>query len=314
MIRELLVHLPSPSRDDFKVEGFRFRPVAGQNARTSVAIVAGLNGHELAQMHVAAQLVNFLTLRQQTDPNFILGDILIVPAVNTFGFNMGERHWPLDKTDINAMFPGYHLGETTQRIAHQLFESVKGVTWGVELEDRRDQYDCMPYVRMIKSGFEDVQAANYFGLQFAHYRDFLPSDAGSLQYNWAVWGSKSYGLVFGNKQQIHRESTQQLLDALIRFLAKIGAIQTDIFSGYATNIVTQESITLIPAQRAGVFEPRQAVGSFVQKGDVLGKVFDALDGSLKEKLYAPVDGLVTCHYHYPLIYQNTIAYRMISIG
>ena len=29
-----------------------------------------------------------------------------------------------------------------------------------------------------------------------------------------MWETKSYGLVFGNKQQIHRESTHQLLDAL----------------------------------------------------------------------------------------------------
>ncbi|HQR96382.1 MAG: M14 family metallopeptidase [Gammaproteobacteria bacterium] len=314
MTRQPLVRLASPSRDAYQVDGFRFQTQDKKDSQTSVAIVAGLNGHELAQMHVAAQLVNFLKVRQEADPSFITGDILVVPAVNTFGFNMGERHWPLDKTDINAMFPGFDAGETTQRIAHQLFEQVKGFEWGVELEDRRDQYDCMPYVRMIKSGFEDAQAAKYFGLQFAHYRDFVPSDAGSLQYNWSVWETKSYGLVFGNKQQIHRDSTHQLLDALIRFLAKIGAIRTQIFSGYDTNIVTQEAITLIPAQRAGVFEPRQSVGSFVQKGDLLGKVFDALDGSLKEKIYAPVDGLVTCHYHYPLIYQNTIAYRMISIG
>jgi predicted deacylase len=75
----------------------------------------------------------------------------------------------------------------------------------------------------------------------------------------------------------------------------------------------QESITLVPAQYAGIFEARHPVGEFVKKGDLLGKIFDSLDGSLREKLYAPVDGVVTCRYHYPLIYQNTIAYRMISI-
>jgi len=313
MTRHTLVNLASPSRDAFRVEGFRFAPRQHNDADTSVAIVAGLNGHELAQMHAAAQLVNFLQTHQAEDPHFITGEILIVPAVNTFGFNMGERHWPLDKTDINAMFPGFDQGETTQRIAHHLFEHLKGFEWGIELEDRRDQYDCMPYVRMINSGFEDKKAASYFGLQFAHHRDFVPSDAGSLQYNWSVWHTKSYGLVFGNKQQIDNHTTHQILDSLIRFLAKVGAIRSKIFEGYATNIITQDAITLIPSQRAGVFEPRQRVGSFVKKGDLLGKVFDALDGSVREKIYAPVDGLITCHYHYPLIYQNTIAYRMISI-
>jgi predicted deacylase len=226
---------------------------------------------------------------------------------------MGERHWPLDKTDINAMFPGFDQGETSQRIAHHLFEQIKEVEWGVELEDRRDYYDCMPYVRLINSGFEAREAAAYFGLQFAHLRDFCPADAGSLQYNWAVWNTKTFGLSFGQKRQVESKTTHQILDALIRFLAKIGAIRTDIFEGYKTNLIEQSAITLVAAQQAGIFEARHPVGEFVKKGDLLGKIFDSLDGSLREKLYAPVDGMVTCRYHYPLIYQNTIAYRMISI-
>lgn len=313
MNRQTLFRLASPSRDDLHVEGFRFS-ARGQENMTSVAIVAGINGHELAQMHAAAQLVNFLKEREASDPSFITGEILIIPAVNTFGFNMGERHWPLDKTDINAMFPGFDQGETSQRIAHHVFEQIKAVEWGIELEDRKDQYDCMPYLRLINSAFDARQAASYFGLQFAHLRDFVPADAGSLQYNWSVWGVKSFGLSFGVKQQIDNKTTNQVLDALIRFLAKVGAINnTHIFEGYATNIMTQDAITLVPAQHAGIFEARQPVGEFVKKGDLLGKIFDALDGRLKEKLYAPVDGMVTCCYHYPLIYQNTIAYRMISI-
>ena len=313
MIRKTLFQLNSPSRDKLRVDSFHFQPKDKADPHTSVAIVAGLNGHELAQMHAAAQLIQFLKNKAEEDPYFITGNILIVPAVNTFAFNMGERHWPLDKTDINAMFPGYHLGETTQRIAHHLFEHLKGYEWGIELEDRRDQYDCTPYVRLIDTSYADHAAASYFGLQFAHLRDFHPSDAGSLQYNWAVWQTKTYGIVFGKKQQIETNTTHQILDALIRFLAKVGAIQTKIFDGYATNMVKQEAITLIPAHFAGIFEPRQSVGSFIKKGDLLGKIHDAQDGSIKEKIYAPTDGFVTCHYHYPLIYQNTIAYRMISI-
>lgn len=313
MNRQTLLTLPSPTRDALRVDGFHFTPRDKEHGDTSVAIVAGLNGHQLAQMHVAAQLVRFLTEREAEDPHFITGRILIVPAVNTFGFNMGERHWPLDKTDINAMFPGYDQGETSQRIAHGLFEHLQGFEWGIELEDRRDHYECMPYVRLIQSGLEDTAAAGYFGLQFAHHRAFVPADAGSLQYNWQVWHTKSYGLVFGSRQHIDPATTASALDALIRFLARVGAIRTRIFKGYDTNLITQDAITLIPATAAGVFEARAKPGCFVQQGELLAKVFDAQTGQLKERITAPRDGLVTCHYHYPLIYQDTVAYRMISI-
>jgi predicted deacylase len=225
MLKETLVHLASPSRDDFRVEGFRFLPSDGKQPKVRIAIVAGLSGRELAQMHAAAQLINFLKEHQAEDPEFIDAEILIVPAVNTFGFNMGERHWPLDKTDINAMFPGFAKGETTQRIAHHLFEAVKGFDYGIELIDRRDQYDCMPYVQIINSGFECKETAKSFGLQFAHMPHFKPADAGSLQYNWAVFETKAYGLVFGNSQSIDQPTINTVLDALIRFLSQTGAIK-----------------------------------------------------------------------------------------
>lgn len=39
--------------------------------------------------------------------------------------NIKKRFWPTDNTDINRMFPGYDLGETTQRIAAGVFEVIK---------------------------------------------------------------------------------------------------------------------------------------------------------------------------------------------
>ncbi len=43
--------------------------------------------------------------------------ILILPSINLYSMNIQKRFWSTDNTDINRMFPGYCLGETTQRIA-----------------------------------------------------------------------------------------------------------------------------------------------------------------------------------------------------
>ncbi len=57
--------------------------------------------------------------------------IMIVPSVNPYSLNTSTRFWATDNTDINRMFPGYDLGETTQRIADGFFQKVKDYTYGI---------------------------------------------------------------------------------------------------------------------------------------------------------------------------------------
>ena len=59
-------------------------------------------------------------------------EILVIPSINHHAMNIGKRFWPVDNTDINRMFPGYDLGETTQRIAAGVFEKVKDYDYGIQ--------------------------------------------------------------------------------------------------------------------------------------------------------------------------------------
>ena len=72
-------------------------------------------------MYTCARLVKALAEIEQRG-NLLPGhEILVIPCANRFSMNVGKRFWPMDGSDINRMFPGYDLGETTQRIAAGLF-------------------------------------------------------------------------------------------------------------------------------------------------------------------------------------------------
>jgi len=309
MKKELLFSFLSPSRDDLKVYGFRF----GKPGKNKVAIVSGLNGEEIAGVFTASQLVRFLEENLLVNPDFVQSEILIIPSVNHYGLNMGNRYWPLDNTDINVMFPGYDKGETTQRIAHRLFEHLKDATYGIVLEDRKDKAACMPYVKLIKSGLEDVEGAKYFGLPFVHKKEFVPVDSGSLQYNWEVWNTKAYSIVFGNQNRIFNEDVESVLESIIRFLSSVKAIQNKPYGGYKSEIITRDNISVVKAKHAGIFNPLVKPGDTIKKGQTLGYVFDSLDGKIKETLVATDDGVLTCIYKYPLIYEHSIIFRIVKV-
>ncbi len=312
MIKELLFSFKSPSRDDLNVYGFRFGNK--KEGYPKIAIVSGMNGEEIAGVFSAAQLVHFLQERETLDPNFINGEVLIIPSVNHFALNMGKRFWPLDNTDINVMFPGYDKGETTQRIAFKLFEAIKDFNFGIVIEDRKDKADCMPYIRLIDSNYMDIEGAKSFGLQFIHTKKFEPVDSGSLLYNWEVWGAKAYSIVFSGKKYLFQTENDLVLDALIRFISIHKIINLKVSGGYKSDVVSHENVEIVKSPKAGIFKPIVKTGIQVREGQLIGIVYDSLSGEVKSHIHAKSDGIVSCMYSDPLIFQQTIVFRIVKFN
>jgi hypothetical protein len=304
-----IVTLQSPNRAPFRIEGFLF---GDENTKgPSVAIVGAMSGDNINQLYVASGLVDYL--RTKEEEGKIVGRILVIPAVNTYALNMGEKNWPLDKTDLNMMFPGYALGETTQRIASHLFETLKGYDYGIILEGRRDQGMCLPYVKLIQSGYEDLESVKDLGLGFVHYRPHDPIETAMLQYNWQLWETKAFSIVFGKNGTIDKGASEEVHTAIIRFLSKRKILNIQVFEGHKSNILDPNRITILKASRAGIFISKVHSGAHVEKGDVIGKIMDALSGEKLERIIAPCEGIVTCQYSHPLIFQNSIVFRIASV-
>lgn len=303
-----IVTLESPNRAPLRIEGFLF---GEENTKApSIAIIGAMSGDHVNQLYVASGLVEYL--RTKEEEGKIIGKILVIPAVNAYALNMGEKNWPLDKTDLNMMFPGYHQGETTQRIAARLFDTLKGYDYGIILEGRRDQGMCLPYVKLIQSGYEDLECAQDVGISFIHYRPYNPIETAMLQYNWQLWGTKSFSIVFGKNGSIDQGDSDEVHTALVRFFSKRGLLDRTVFEGRKSNIIDPHKMTLLKASRAGIFISKVRCGTYVDKGEKLGKIIDALSGQRREDILSPCEGIVTCQYSHPLIFQNSIAFRIAS--
>ena len=120
MRREILFELSSPYRDDFRIRGYHF----GKGEKAA-CIVGAMRGNEIQQVYIAGQLIKKLKQFEKEGKMVEGKSILVVPSLNPFSMNIGKRFWAQDNTDINRMFPGYNLGETTQRIAAGAFEQIK---------------------------------------------------------------------------------------------------------------------------------------------------------------------------------------------
>jgi len=129
-----------------------------------------------------------------------------------------------------------------------------------------------------------------------------------------VWNAKSFSIISGKKGTLRKIESGKVIDAIIRFLSLKGIIDYKVFQGAKGNIVTKESIEIIKSAAAGLFDALALVGDHVAHGQPLARIYNALDGALLQTIVSPCEGIITCRYDYPLIFQNAIAYRIAKLS
>ena len=305
-----ILRIESLSRSPLVVEGYLFK---GTNSKApKVAIVGAMEGDSILPLYCASTMVDFF--KNKIDKEKIEGDVLIIPSINHYALNIGKRFWPLDYTDINMMFPGYELGETTQRIAKKVFDAISGYDFGIILERRPDPATCLPYIKLFKSGYEDLIGAKKFGFKMIHHRTMKSIDTVTLQYNWQLWGTKAFSIMCPSDNQVDKKIASQINQAMIRFMDKTKIIDYHIFNGYESTVIDRNSIAVVKSPRSGIFISKELPGNYVSKDQVIGEIVHSLEGDVIHQFLAPCNGMVTCFYSNSLIYEHAVAFRIAKIG
>lgn len=290
MRKEIIFSMESPYRDTFRIWGYRF----GIGEKT-LAIVGAMRGDEVHQQFVCAQLVARLESMEKNGMIAPGHEILVIPSANPFSMNVEKRFWALDGTDINRMFPGYDLGETTQRIASGVFEAIKDYKYGIQLASSYQTGEFLPHVRMLKTGFEDVETAKIFGLPYVYVRTPKPFDTTTLNYNWQIWDTKAYSIYAGKNGDVSPEACQIPVNAIIRFIVYTGIADSASRvkrPSFNTILLEESDLMTIISPAAGIFQNLRSSGDEVYKGDTIARIIDPYDGSVRSEIVSPCDGVV----------------------
>lgn len=307
MKKKVLFSLKSPYREQLDVTGFKFG-----HGKKSVAIVGAMRGNEVQQMYVCSRMVQ--ELRKLEAKGKIAEDceILVVPCINYYSMNIGKRFWAMDNTDINRMFPGYNLGETTQRIADGIFSKLQGYEYGIQLASFYQPGNFMPHVKIMDTGFTDTELMKDFGLQFGIIRKPRPYDTTTLNYNWQIWETKAFSVYANATDEIDSGAAEETVSAILRFMNNRGIVSVKTNPGYITELLDESDNIQIQSESAGIFMSCVEIGSRVERGEIIGKITDPFDGEVLSEVRSPVSGIVYFEYHSPLINEKTVCFKIIK--
>ncbi|MCC8191942.1 MAG: M14 family metallopeptidase [Ruminococcus sp.] len=307
MVKEIIYSLKSPYRESLDVTAFNFG-----EGKKSVAVVGAFRGNEVQQMYVCSQLIQ--ELKRLEAKGEISSDckITVIPCVNYYSMNIGKRFWTMDNTDINRMFPGYNLGETTQRIADGVFTSLQGYEYGIQLASFYQTGKFLPHVKLMETGFTDKELLKLFGMEFGIVRTPRPYDTTTLNYNWQIWGTKAFSIYANETEIIDDRSAKIAVQAILRFMSNLKIISKKIHAAYNTEIISESSIKQIRSETGGIFVSCTEVGNTVSEGETIGKIIDPLDGETKSEIKAEFSGIVYFEYNKPLINESTVCFKIIK--
>lgn len=306
MRKEILYSLKSPYRESLDITGFKFG-----SGKKSIAIVGAMRGNEVQQMYVCSRLIQELKRLEKRSEISKDCEIMVIPCVNYYSMNIGKRFWAMDNTDINRMFPGYDLGETTQRIADGLFSVLQGYEYGIQLASFYQPGNFLTHVKLMETGFTDSSLLKLFGTSFGIIRTPRPYDTTTLNYNWQVWETKAFSVYTNSTDTINESSAQEAVSAILRFMSNTGIIKKTIHGAYATEIISENSTEQIRSEDGGLFMNRTEVGTHVEENEVLGEILNPLDGETVSVIKANFSGIVYFVYNSPLINENTVCFKII---
>lgn len=309
MREEIVMELPALYRDSFRIQSFVFG-----EGKNSVCIVGAQRGNEYQQLYVASLLTEKLKEVEGKGGICPGRSIRIIPCVNPYSINAKKRFWTADNTDINRMYPGYDLGETTQRIAAAVFDVARDYDYGIQFASFYMPGSFLPHIRIMKTGLEEPDLARKFGFPYVVLHQPRPFDTTTLNYNWQIWETKAFSLYTTETNHIDRQSALMAVDGVLRFLHTQKILKERIPGGYFSEIIERTDLVSVRTTCAGFFFPDAAVGDRVKKGQKLAEIRDTYDNRLKQELTSPVDGTLFFMRNEPLTYQATAVFKVIPDG
>ncbi len=241
--------------------------------------------------------------------NRLHGTLICAPIVNVYGFFNHTRYLP-DRRDLNRSFPGSEHGSLAARLAN-LFatEVVDKATHGIDLHTGSNHRTNLPQIRANLDHPESAHLARAFG---------APIIIDSKQRDGSL---REYGMSKGLPILLYEAGEGLRFDALsIRGGVRgvLNVMRELKMLPHRTQTVSPEVIESRSSQwqrapMGGLLRIEAALGARVERGQVIGRVADAI-GDNETEVLSPVTGIIIGRTNNPVVNEGDALFHIAKFA
>ena len=244
-----------------------------RNGTGPTALLTGANhGDEYEGPVVLQNLALHLTMSD------ISGQVTIVPAFNYPAFRAGSRNSPIDDGNMNRVFPGNPSGTVTEKIADYFMRTLVPMSdVVVDIHSGGKSLEFLPFAAAHVLADKDQQAACVAAMRAfnAPYSMLLLEIDNTGMYDTAV---EDQGKVFVSSELGGGGTTTAKTVSIAKKGIRNVLIHADILKaepdvGASVNLDAPDGDCFVFSNQDGLIEPTVDLGSFVDEGDVLVRVW-----------------------------------------
>lgn len=255
------------------------RVICGREPGPVLLVSAAVHGEEINGTGVIHELMT-------APPDLKAGTLILVPAVNIFGFETQNRYMP-DRRDLNRNFPGSPNGSLTRRLAHVFFEQVLlKADYCVDLHTAAAQRTNYPNVRGDLARPSVRKLAKAFGCELMVHGK---GPEGSMRREAVKAGCPTIILEAGEPLKIEPSVLEIGLRGVNNVMIDLGMIEGKrIDPGFQTRI---NQSTWVRAQVGGILRFHVSPGEIVEEDQPIA-TNSTIFGKERNVLTSPTDGII----------------------
>jgi uncharacterized protein len=252
----------------------------------TLGLFGGTHGTEFASIEAVTQVIRSL------DPAVMRGVVLIVPLLNRAQFEKRMQYTsPVDKLNLNSVFPGDASGSLTQRVAHAAFENIVPKCdalvdcHGGDIDEDIRGFVVAAEGKNSKINAEALVLASCFPCDLTH---IFPASGGASLTAQSIYGIPCIMPEAGTPYPVREEEVRfhyEGVTNVLRYMHIIGGEPK-----LRTPRVSRKRLRLL-AVKSGAWHPSVELDDEVKKGAEIGRVTD-LFGNVVQVARSPEAGVV----------------------
>jgi N-alpha-acetyl-L-2,4-diaminobutyrate deacetylase len=211
-------------------------------------------------------------------PEHMAGQLIITPSLNLPSVLSNTRCSPIDRLNMNRIFPGNPAGSVTEKIASYFYhELVQRADVVIDLHAGGTNYGCLCYPMMHRypnaaTSRETFGILKAFHAPFGVVFDTEPDRDGMLDTAVEDLDKPFVAVELGSSGTVTPQTIATTMRGIGNLLMHCGVVEGAPLPASPTQILGVPAGGFVPAEDHGIFEPFVDLGDMVEPGQAVGQL------------------------------------------